>query len=65
MIINYEILEQGNQYTYLDCSISCQCSNDVEFKLAKFLQFIGIDKRTIFKKVKTETVLKLYNTIHN
>jgi len=23
--------------TFLDCSLSYQCSNDVEFKLAKFL----------------------------
>jgi hypothetical protein len=58
-----EILEQVNQFTYLGCSISYQCSNDVEFKLAKFLQLIGAIKRTIFKKVRTETVLKLYNTL--
>jgi hypothetical protein len=41
MIINYEILEQVNQLTYLGYSISYQCSNDVEFKLAKFLELIG------------------------
>jgi hypothetical protein len=39
------------------------CSNDVEFKLAKFLQFIVTVKRTIFKKVITKTVFKLYNTL--
>ena len=39
------------------------CSNDVEFKLAKFLRLIGTIKRTVFKKVRTETVLKLYNTL--
>ena len=38
-------------------------SNDVEFKLAKFLQLIGTIKKTIFKKVRTETVLKFYNTL--
>ena len=42
-----------------------QCSNDVEFKLAKFLQLIGTIKKTIFKKVRTETVLKLYNTFNS
>jgi len=45
------------------CSISYRFSNDVEFKLAKFLQLIGTIKRTIFKKVRTETILKLYNTL--
>jgi len=30
-----------------------------EFKLAKFLQLIGTIKRTIFKKVRTETILKI------
>jgi len=42
--------------------MSEQFSNDVDFKLAKFLQLIGTIKRTIFKKVRTETVLKIYNT---
>jgi len=53
----------SNWVTYLGCSISYQFSNDVEFKLAKFLQLIGIIKRTIFKKVRTETILKMYNTL--
>jgi hypothetical protein len=35
----------------------------VELKLAKFLQLIGAIKRTIFRKVRTETILKLYNTL--
>jgi hypothetical protein len=37
--------------------------NDVEFKLAKFLQLIGTIKRNILKNVRTETILKLYNTL--
>ena len=48
IIINDEILEQviqfaylgcsiSYQFTYLGCSISYQFSNDVEFKLTKFL----------------------------
>jgi len=44
------------------CSITYQFSNDVEFKVEKFLQLIGTIKRTIFKKVRTETILKIYNT---
>jgi len=31
--------------------------------LAKFLQLIGAIKRTIFKKVRTETILKIHNTL--
>ena len=52
-----------SQFTCLVCSISYQFSNDVEFKLAKFLQLIGTIKRTIFKKMRTETILKIYNIL--
>ena len=55
--------EQVSQFTYLGCSISYQFSNDVKFKLTKFLQLIGTIKRTIFKKVRMETILKIYNTL--
>ena len=63
IIINDETLEQVSQFTYLGSSISYQFSNDMEFKLAKFLQLIGTIKRIIFRKVKTETILKIYNTL--
>jgi hypothetical protein len=43
--------------------MSYQFFNDVELKLAKVLQLIGTIKRTIFKKVRTETILKLYSTL--
>jgi hypothetical protein len=58
IIINDETPEQVSQFTYLGCSISYQFSNDMEFKLAKFLKLIGTIKRTIFKKVRMETILK-------
>jgi hypothetical protein len=48
IIINDETLDQVSQFTYLGCSIPYQFSNDVELKLAKFLQLIGTIKRTIF-----------------
>jgi len=32
-------------------------------KLAKYLQLIGTIKRTIFKKVRTGNILKIYNTL--
>ena len=63
IITNDETLEQVSQFTYLGCSITYQFSNDVEFKLAKILQLIGTIKKTIFKKVRTETILKIYNTL--
>jgi len=31
--------------------------------MTKFLQLIGTIKRTIFRKVRTETILKIYNTL--
>jgi len=31
--------------------------------MAKFLQLIGTIKRTIFRKVRTETIWKIYNTL--
>jgi len=31
--------------------------------LAKFLQLVGTIKKTIFRKVRTETILKIYNTL--
>jgi len=40
-----------------------QFSNDVEFKLAILLKLIVSIKRNIFKKVRTETILKIYNTL--
>jgi len=61
--INDETLEQVSQFTYLGCSISYQFSNDVESKLAKSLQLIGTIKRIIFRKVRTGTILKIYNTL--
>ena len=56
-------MEQFSQFTYLGHSISYQFSNDVEFKLEKFLQLIDTIKRTIFRKVRTENILKIYNTL--
>ena len=63
IIINGKTLEQSSQLTYLGCSISYQFSNDVEFKLTKFLQLIGTIKRTIFKKGRMETILKIYSSL--
>ena len=63
IIINNETLQQVSQFTYLGCRISYQLSNDVESKLAKFLQLIVTIRGTIFRKVRMETSLKIYNTL--
>jgi len=63
IITNDETLEQVNQFTYLGCSISYQFSNDVESKMATTLQLIVTIKRIIFRKVRTETILKIYNSV--
>jgi hypothetical protein len=62
-IVNDETLEQVGQFIYLGCSISYQSSNYVESKFAKFLQLTGTIKRSTFRKVRTETILKIYNTL--
>ena len=48
IITNNETLEKVIQFTYLGCSISYQFSNDVEFKLAEFLQLIGNIRENFF-----------------
>jgi hypothetical protein len=63
IVLNDETLEQVSQFIYLVCSISYQFSNYVEFKLAKILQLIGTIKGNIFKKMRTENILKMYNTL--
>ena len=37
---------------------TCYMLHPVEFKLEKFLQLIGTIKRTVFRKVTTETIFK-------
>jgi hypothetical protein len=44
IIRNNETLDKVSRFTYLGCSISYKFSNDVELKLAKFLQLIGTIK---------------------
>ena len=60
---NYQISKNLNQTKpkYIFSLISRETFH--EFKLAKFLQLMGTIKRNIFKKVRTETILKIYNTL--
>jgi len=59
IIINDEALEQVSHLTYFSWIITYQFSIDVEFKLAKFLKFIG----AIFWKFRNETILKVYKNL--
>ena len=43
--------------------LSYKFSNDVKSKLAKLLQLIGTIKRPNFRKVRMETILKIYNNL--
>jgi len=65
----YWLPDAPTSLTFNKCTLCPHCiyvfcvSVSVEFKLAKFLQLIRTIKRTIFKKVRTETILKIYNTL--
>lgn len=63
IIINNEIIEQVNCFNYLGCMISYEQINDIDRKLSKFQQLIGTIKRTLKKKVRTDTILKFYKTM--
>ena len=64
IIIRDKTIEQVSQFTYISCIITYQLSNDVESKLGNFfLELIDIIKRTIFKKVRKQTILKIHNTL--
>ena len=63
IIINDKTLEQVSQFTYLGSSVFYQFSSNVEFKLANFLKLIDTIKRTTFRKVRTDTILKIHNTL--
>ncbi|KAJ4438978.1 hypothetical protein ANN_14932 [Periplaneta americana] len=63
IIINNEIIDQVNCFNYLGCMISYDQINDIDRKLSKFQQLIGTIKRTLKKKVRTDTILKFYKTM--
>jgi hypothetical protein len=63
VIINDETLDQVNQFKYLGCIILYQFSNYVELKLATFFTINWYYQEECFKKVRTETNLKLYVTL--
>jgi hypothetical protein len=57
------ILEQVTCFNYPGCNVSYVRSEDLENKLATFLQLIGTVKRTLLNRVRKETVLKFYKTL--
>ncbi|KAJ4434931.1 hypothetical protein ANN_23503 [Periplaneta americana] len=63
IVIEDEMIEEVNSFTYLGCDLSYISSTDVENKLNKFLRLIGTIKRTLINKVDRKTVLKFYKTL--
>jgi hypothetical protein len=63
IMINGKIIEQVNSFNYLGCNLSHISPKDFDNKLIKFQQLIGTTKKTLLKRVRTETVLKFYKTL--
>jgi hypothetical protein len=64
IVINNNITEQVNTFSYLGCSISYQHEKDITYKVTKFLQKMGIITRTLRpSQAQKHTRLKLYNTV--
>ena len=47
IVVNNNIIEQINTFTYLCCSVSYWNDKYVTVKISKFLQIIGIINRTL------------------
>lgn len=60
IIIDNEIEEQLNCFSFLDCMIPYEQINVVDIKLSKFQQLLGAIKTILMQKVRTEAILKLY-----
>ncbi|KAJ4445570.1 hypothetical protein ANN_12251 [Periplaneta americana] len=63
IMINNEMIDQVNCFNYLGCMISYEQINDVDRKLSKFQELIGTIKKTLKKKLRTDTILKFYKTM--
>jgi hypothetical protein len=55
IMINGKVIEQVNSFSYLGCSLSHIPPKDFDNKLIKFQQLIVTIKKTLLKRVKTET----------
>jgi hypothetical protein len=62
-MINGKIIEQVNSFSYLGCNLSHISPKDFDNKLIKFQQLIDTTKKTLLKRVRRETILKLYKTL--
>jgi hypothetical protein len=63
IMIDGKIIEQVNYFNYLGCNLSHICPKDFDNKLIRFQQPIGTTKKTLLKRVRTETILKFYKTL--
>lgn len=64
IIHNNQCLEQVQNFNYLGCEISYQNEKDVNKKITKFTQILGIINNTLKAKlVQKSTRIKIYNTL--
>ncbi|KAJ4434368.1 hypothetical protein ANN_22927 [Periplaneta americana] len=64
IIHNNQCLEQVQNFNYLGCEISYQNEKDVNKKITKFTQILGIINNTLKAKlVQNSTRIKIYNTL--
>jgi hypothetical protein len=63
IMIHGKIIEQVNSFNYLGCNLSHISPKDFDNKLIKFQQLVGTTKKTLLKRVRTETILKFYKTL--
>jgi CRISPR/Cas system CMR-associated protein Cmr3 (group 5 of RAMP superfamily) len=63
IMINGKIIEQVNSFNYLGCNLSHISPKDFDNKPIKFQQLTGTTKKTLLKRVRTETILKFYKTL--
>lgn len=56
-------LEQVRHFNYLGCDLSYDYENDIDIKLHRFQQMCGTIRRTLSKKTRRETQLKMYKVM--
>ena len=63
IVLNNKIIEEIQNFNYLDCQISHNWENDLKDKVYKFQSICGIIKRILQNKVGKVTKLKFYKVM--
>jgi hypothetical protein len=56
---NKSIIEQASNFNYLGCNVTYKYGEDLNDKLSKFQNICGVTARTLKKKTRKETNLKI------